>query len=361
MMEYLRTVFDRTRIRLLIASGISLLVGLILLFAGVYSTSKLKDQQIASRWGDSKDYAQVTAFFSEMAGFSEDSVRELSYKINNKLLQDSLTTGTEEGARSWIYSYSAFGEVMAVSNNDSTSVKAIGIGGDYFLFHPLKLVSGSYFNSEYVMKDLVLLDVETAWRLFGSTDIEGQVIEIGGTRHIVSGVVAKEEGRLNTIAGNDEPMIYLSYESLKKNGSVSYINSFEALMPNPISSYAYEAVKGLIPVSEKRYELIENTGRFNFVKLLQHAKKYGTRGMNAKAIVYPYWENVARGMEDYLAPVAVVGTLCFSFSALTVIYILLRMIKKRTIHLVDFKNFVEDKVDDRRRKRRREIEIEELD
>ncbi len=358
-MDYLRNVFDRTRIKLLISAGIALLTGLIFLTLGIVFSSKQKDQQLASRWSEKKDFSQVSVFFSELAGFDENGVKELKYKIDNKLSQDSIAS-ENENARTWVYAYSAFGEVSAYSHNADTRVKAIGVGGDYFLFHPFELVSGSFFDSEYMMKDLVLLDVETAWRLFGSTDVEGQVIEIGGVRHVVSGVVKSIEGRLNRLAGNNEPVMYLSYEALSENGNVSYINSFEALMPNPLSTYARDAVKELVPSDEKRFEVVENTGRFNWVRLLKHVKEFGTRGMTAKAIVYPYWENAARGMEDYLTPVALLGMVSFGYAGFIALYILLRMWKKREIHLSTLKNFAEAKIDDKRRKKR-EITIEEID
>ncbi len=346
-MEYLRTVFDRTHIKLLISAGISLLLGLVLLLIGTKVSSALKDQQFARRWSDKSDCAQVTVFFSELAGFDADGVKELKYKIDNKLLQDSITTESED-ARLWVYAYSANGEVMVSSNNSESKVRAIGVGGDYFLFHPLELLSGSFFESDYYMKDVVLIDEETAWRLFGSNDVEGQLIEIGGTLHVVGGVVKKESGRMQELAGNDEPILYMSYESLAENGMVSYINSYEALLPNPISSYGMNLLTEVIPCDSKRYEIVENTGRFNFVNLIKHVKNFGTRGMNAKGVIYPYWENVARGTEDFLVPAAVLGCLFLAYPIIIIICILIRMWQKRTIRLNDVRDFIED-IDEKRR------------
>lgn len=353
-MEYLRSVFDKTRIKLLIIAGGSLLLGLILVIIGVKSSSKLTDQNMAARFSKGNDFAEVSVFLSELSGFDESKVKELTYKIQNRLTQDSITPENED-ARNFIYSYSANGEVEAVSSIGSTKVKTIGIAGDYFLFHPRKLVSGSFFPSDYVMKDLVVIDVETAWALFGSNDVIGQTIKIGGTEHIVTGVVEHEKGRLNELAGNNEPTIYLSYESLAKNGQISYINTFEALLPNPLTTYARDLLEELVPVEKNRFEVVQNTGRFHFTKLLKNVKNFGTRGMNAKGIVYPYWENIARGMEDYLTPVACFGVIFFGYPIVLVICLLIRMWRKRTFHWEEIKDFVTKKIEEYREKKKLKV------
>lgn len=45
-------------------------------------------------------------------------------------------------------------------------------------------------------------------------------------------------------------------------------------------------------------EVLENTTRFDFLNLLKQLTQFGTRSMSSKAIIYPYWENMARGYED---------------------------------------------------------------
>lgn len=350
-MEYILTVFDKRHIKLLISSLVTLILGLILVLIGVTVSSKQRDQNFQKRWCDDRSYAQVSAFFSEIADFNQDGVKELKYKIDNKLTLDALSPASVNG-RLWVYAYCANGKVSISSSSKSVDVKAIGIGGDFFLFHPLELLSGSYINDENGSKDLVVLDENTAWALFGSNDIVGQIVEIGGKRHVVSGVVKKDSGRLNDLAGNKESIIYMSYESLSENGNVSYINTYEALMPNPLTGYAREVLKELAPGDENRIEVIENSERFRWTKLLKLVKGYGTRSMNPKGVIYPYWENVARGIEDYLAPLAVAGLAFFSYTILTLIYMLIRMWKKRMIHFADIKDFVERKLEERRERKK---------
>lgn len=351
-MEYLKSVFDLKRIKLLISGGVSLLLGLLILFIACKVTAKLDDQYLAKRWGSSDNsYAQVSAFLSEMSGFDENSVKELEYKIENKLVSDSISTKSEDG-RLWVYCYSANGTVTVSSESESVNVKAIGVGGDFFLFHPFEMVEGSFFDSEYVMDDLVVIDTDTAWKLFGSNSVVGQIVEIGGVPHVICGVVRKEEGRLNDLAGNDVPILFLSYASLRDNGMVSYINSFEALIPDLISDYAKDTLESLVPCDASRFSVIENTGRFHWVNLLKNVKNFGTRGMNGKGIVFPYWENLARGYEDYLTPVSVIGCLLFLYPCGLLIYFIRRMWKKRTFRKEDVRDFAEGLIEDYRERRK---------
>ena len=84
-MEYLKTVFTKVYIRLLIAAGICVVAGLILVAVGVHNSSKLVDQRITERWGDKKGFAQISVFFSELAGFDEDGAEELKHNIDKEL------------------------------------------------------------------------------------------------------------------------------------------------------------------------------------------------------------------------------------------------------------------------------------
>ena len=356
-MEYIKAVFGKKQIKLAIAGAVSLLVGLILVLVGVKTTGKLSDQQLAKRWSDNNDYAQVSAFFSELSGFNTDSVTELLKKIESKLDTDSITAN--ENARRFVYAYSAMGEASVVSERTTVKVNAIGVGGDYFLFHPLTLISGSFFSEDSLNQDLVVVDRETAWQLFGSTDIVGQMVEIGGVYHEICAVVERESGRLNELAGNDGATVYMSYSSLSKNGTVTYINCFEALMPNPLTGYALGVLTDNMPVDGKRFETVENTGRFYWTKLLKNVKNFGTRGMNQKGVVYPYWENIARAYEDYLTPVTVIAILSFAFPAVLLLLLLLRMWRLRTVHFSDIKDYTERRLElfREKRKKMREGEI----
>ncbi len=79
------------------------------------------------------------------------------------------------------------------------------------------------------------------------------------------------------------------------------INHFEIVMPNPIKGFAMDMVKKNLTVDEKESEFIENSTRYSYDHCLKLLGEFSYRSMNGKAIIYPYWENIARGKEDILA------------------------------------------------------------
>ena len=117
---------------------------------------------------------------------------------------------------------------------------------------------------------------------------------------MVTGVIERQEGRLASAAGLDSTLVYVSYETLELYGKNNGINHYEIVMPNPVSNFALNHVKENIGVEEKEMEVLENTSRYSLVSRLKLLMAFGTRSMNGKAIIYPYWENIARGYEDII-------------------------------------------------------------
>ncbi len=351
-MNYLRSVFGKTQIKLAIIGAASLLLAFIVTLIGKHVVKGLYAENLAKRWSKDNDFSQISCFFSEMSGFSGDNIKELEFNIADQLKKDSLTAKNED-ARLWIYAYSANGSAVVSTERETEEFKAVGVGGDFFLFHPLNLVDGNFFSESTLNDDRIVIDRDVAWRLFGSTDVVGRIVEISGQRHIIVGVIEREKGRINDLAGNNVPTVYMSYSSLNRNGQITYLNMYEALLPNPVAGYAKKLIEEKIPVGEESREIVENTGRFHWTKLIMNVKNFGIRGMNGKAIVYPYWENIARGVEDYLTPVAVLGFLLYLFPAVLVLLLLFRLWKKRTIHKDDIKKFLSDRFEEYKEKRRK--------
>lgn len=354
-MEYLRKVFNRKQNIWLIISGIVLCLFLIILLIGVKLSKTMDAQMAAKRWSEDNDCTQISIFFSELAGIDENSIKELDYTIDSKLDEDSIMASSSNGRRR-VSAYSAIGQVTIASQAESMTVKAIGCGGDFFLFHPMKLISGSYFAGNDVMQDYVVIDEDAAWKLFGSYDVVGQAIEISGKRNIITGVIERDTGRLNKLAGNNESTIYLSYETLKYNHIVTGINCYEVLLPNPVDGYGKEIVKKSVSQDELRYDLMENTGRFNWTRLIVRFKTMGSRSMNSKTVVFPYWENMARGMEDVLTPLCFMAVLMAAFVIVNLSVLAVRFYTNRTIHKSDIKKFIEHRIEVHRINKKKKIE-----
>lgn len=323
----------RRRIILGITGIISFIIFLVLSGVSGALAGRQETQSMAGRWaGDGeKDVAQISCFFAQSARFSQDSAMSFEHRLDSSLVEASITNDSENpGARLWASAYSATGSVTLTSGRASVTVDAIGIGGDFFLFHPLKLLTGGFFSGNDVMKDYCVIDEETAWQLFGSNDVAGQMITIADVPHVITGVIRREDGRLPEAAGLDASVAYVSYETLSKYGQADQIGCYELVMPNPVDKYALNYVKENIGVQERELEVLENTSRYELPALLQVVGAFGTRSMNGKAIIYPYWENIARGYEDVLALILIFRVLFLLYPVILIAVMLFTSWKHRT-------------------------------
>ncbi len=289
------------------------LLGLGFQIAGSRLGKGLLSQQAAQRWDQTGSSRQISLFFSDSQTITEDTILSVEYQLADTLKQDSLEAASDT-ARLWADAYSAKGTVTLASDLASITTSAYGVGGDYFLFHPLTLkTGGSYLTSSDSMEDRVLLDEEAAWKLFGSYDVAGQEIAIGSGSNlhigIVAGVVESEKGYLNEKAGADSMTVYLSYSMLQEYGSCGTIQNYEIVMPNPIQDYAKSTVENLFGLEDSQVEIVDNTGRFRMANRWKLLLQFGTRSMNTKSILYPYWENTARGTEDVLLLYTILATI----------------------------------------------------
>ena len=330
------------------------IIGAVCLFAAILLTvfsSRIKNsqpsQQMAERWDSEGQSAQISCFFSSGLSVTPDTIRAFEHTMENQLETASITAPAEN-ARLWVDAYSAKGKITLSTTHGSTDANAYGVGGDYFMFHPLGLEEGGmYFSGSDLMQDRVILDQNTAWQLFGSYDVAGQPITIGSGANshtgVVAGVVESESGWMNEKAGAQTGTVYVSFEVLNTFGSHSGINSYEVVMPNPVTGFAKNMVTENIGLNESEIEVVENSSRYSFLSLLSVLGQFGTRSMNAKAIIYPYWENAARGWEDVLSIVLLFQILFYLVPVILVLAVLIKLWKRRRFHFSDVKEWLADR------------------
>ncbi|WP_029321562.1 ABC transporter permease [Butyrivibrio sp. AE3004] len=308
------------------------------------------DQLMGRRWSDDQRCGQVSMFFSENQGVNTDKINEYVYNINKGLIADGLQeadASTQGGDAVWNYCFSSVGSVDINKELKTVTAVAIGVGGDYFQFHPMRLLSGNYFTGDIVMKDYVILDEDLAWQLFGSTNIIGENILIGGVPHYIVGVVKKDSGKYVKAAGMVYPTIFMSFESLATYGKIDAsvlstdgtlgkvdvasknddengngssdvdtqakgIICMEVVMPNTVSNYAKTFVIDKLGLNTTQVEVVDNSARFEDINLLGLIGKFNTRGMQIKPVIYPYWENNARAYENILAVALLIKIICFA-------------------------------------------------
>ncbi|MCR5477117.1 MAG: ABC transporter permease [Lachnospiraceae bacterium] len=316
-------------VRVLLLSGVlTALLGWICLGAASRLADSFPDLQEADRWDRSGQSAQIAAYFSVDAQMEAMQLRSLDKRINAALEEAGLIPEEGSEARQFAYTFSATGQITLTHGKKTATVDAIGTEGDFFYFHPVELRSGYYYGGDEVNKDGILLDEITAWQLYGSNDIEGQVLLVGEIPLIVRGVYRQPEGRLAKAAGLGKPKVFVSYDVLDELGMSYGLNHFEIVMPDPIRNFAVTKIKELLGTDEMNAEIIDCTKRFGIVNRLQLIRSFGTRSMNGKAIIYPYWENIARGLEDEVAAWTLAALVLLGYTLL--LYVTLIVIWWRT-------------------------------
>ncbi len=343
-MKKFRFSLSARSIVLLISAVLSVLFFLLLTAVSSMLINRLLPQQMAERWSDKKDVSQISCFFSGDAGVNADSIEYFRHSLDAALMEASIVQDSPNaGARLWADAYSASGRISLSNDRASLSADAIGIGGDFFLFHPLKLLDGSYFSEDNLNQDHCILDEDAAWQLFGSNQVAGMTVMVGGVPHIVAGVIEREDGRLSKAAGLDGTLVYVSWHTLETLGQSNGINHYEIVMPNPVKNYAFNYVRDHIGVAEDSVDLVENTGRFDLLKRFRTITQFGTRSMNRKAIIYPYWENVARGYEDIIALITLFAALFLAYPTVLAAILAVRYFKHKTWTIKSILHCIRDK------------------
>ena len=223
--------------------------------------------------------------------------------------------------------WSAQGSAKVYGERNDGTASVIAVGGNFFAFHPLKLLSGSYFSEEDLMRDNILLDEDLAWLLFGGSDLEGMSVHIFGMPFRIAGVVARESDYASKKAYTGGMGLYMSYDAyLDLSGAEGFgITCYEVCIPNPVKSFARNLIQAKFPLDGG--EVIENSERFSFISLLQDAASLPSRTMHSSAFC-PYWENAARYAET-AASMMLVFAVIFGMVPLVFLLVLLRRLLGR--------------------------------
>lgn len=336
----IKNFYGKFSVKQIVCSLMAILSLLLFFILTIWSSKKIKaldSQQAAARWDAEGKSAQVSCFFSEEATVDEMQLTGFKTELE-KSLKEVLSAeeySNENGRRLIIDAYSSMGKITLTSDKGSLEADAVGIGGDFFFFHPLKLVSGGYFSGEDLMKDSIIMDEEAAWQLFGSDDIAGQSVLINNVPHFVEGVIKREEGKLAKRAGLDKTIVYVSNETLNAYGTGKGISTYEVVAPDPVKGYVYNKVKEKIGVEEEDMVVVENSSRYSVEAMIPVILDFGVRSMQHTAVRFPYWENMARGFEDMRALVLLLQIILLLVPTVIMITFLVIKWKQRTFSIKD--------------------------
>lgn len=312
----------------LLILNIVLVFAVITALAGLRVLSNTLESLTAAerfRGGGETRFAQLACYLPQSQGKSEDDVYSFRQSLDTKMVEQSLEA--TEGGSLYLDAYCGASAVTVRSENGSAGVEAVGVGGDYFYFHPLRLRSGSYISGSDLMDDLVVLDEETAWRLFGGTDLTGMQISINNAPFVVAGVVSREDDFASQKAYSGDGGIFMAYSALSRLDESLGITCYEIVMPDPITGYARGVVSETFPVGSG--DVVENSDRYGLVHLIKEViGQFGERSMRTNAVIYPYWENAVRLTENYAAMLLVSAVLLGLCPALFALVYAVRFIRR---------------------------------
>ena len=129
----------------------------------------LLSQQAAARWRGDSDvrFSQVSAFRPVGGELAWSDIAEFRYKLESALTEASVDT--DSGVAMWVDACSARTKLTVQGERGSVETAAWGVGGEFFYFHPLQLISGAYISDSDLSRDGVVLTRELAWSLFGAS------------------------------------------------------------------------------------------------------------------------------------------------------------------------------------------------
>lgn len=335
-----------------------LCAGLLLQWSCVEMGNHILDQNVAKSYGQDVEYSQLTLFTSGISGFNKNNIPELRAEIN-KAINESVSSDDEISGRSFIDAYTAIDKLDFLSQKSSGSIQTYAVAGDFFIFHPLPLVSGSYFSDEIdENSDGIVLNELAAWQLFGAIDVAGMQVEVADISMPVRGVVKDLDNKFSEASGENIPRVYMSYDKYleainiapENLATASYIYCYEALIINPVKDFAANTVKNIVKLDENTFEYVINSERFSFVNRLLLVKNFFNRVMNKTGVIYPYWENYARAKEQVIMLLTIIEILAFLISS---VFFVIGVVRLKPDYLMvkeylnnkkeDFSEFIKDK------------------
>ena len=315
-----RIVLLRLNLILALAAA-ACLIGIVLL------GQLLDTQREAERWqGDNEmAFSQVSCFLPLDGEIRLEDVYTFRYAMLQRFRDAALDTDADP-MRLFRDAWSTEGKVVAATGLGRGDANAVAVGGAFFDFHPIQLLNGNYLTEDDLMKDRVLLDEDLAWLLFGGTDLQGLEMQINGKPFVVAGVIRREDDFASEKAYTAGMGLFMSYDAYKELKEDAGISCYEVAMAQPVKNFAVNFVREKFPIGNG--EILQNTDRFHPVRLLGLLRQFGTRSMQHHGILYPYWENAARCVEDWCTLLLMLAMLFAASPLICAIVWLIRLFRR---------------------------------
>lgn len=283
----------------------------------------LKTQYVWRDWkGDSEDpYSQISVFIPENNLYGINDVNSFRSKMVQSFEEASLNASNSN--KLFVDCWSSSGTASVATDRSYGTTSALAVGGEFFDFHPLKLLDGNYFQEGDLNREGVVVDGRLAWFLFGAIDVAGLEVNVDGHSCVIVGVVDLEEDFASKKSDNSEMMLFLNYELYSEIHSAENnygISCYEVVLPNPVKNFALNLVTENIGATES--EIVEITNRFSLSNIFKSLRSLPSSVIN-KGIALPYWENAARYTLNCCALLLGIAILCLILVPVPVLLVLL--------------------------------------
>lgn len=315
-----------------------------------------KSQIAADLWsGDSEEkFRQISCFaigqaqadgspdlfFSSSVSLNTDDIKSIRTNLDSIVLAasgkkensktDKETTSEDDDKKLWIDAYSA--ETTSVVVRKATDVKPeasaevtlTGVSGDYYLFHPMKMLAGAFLSDDTLDPKKIVIDKELAFKLFGSYNAVGSEVMINERAYTIVGVLEYGDTKIDKKTSGDlvhayilfEELNYLSSAAANLTGTTSQdavfdsegqespalaITCYEVVLPNKIRGIALQNLQNAMETAgkvEKNFLFVDNTDRFSPLRLYDTIFPIGDNTIDRQAYKLPFWELSAQTAES---------------------------------------------------------------
>lgn len=248
----------------------------------------------------------------------------------------------------WIDAYSSEAactivrEATTVKPQASVEVQVTGAAGDYYLFHPLTLLSGAFLSEDTIDSKKIVLDKELAFKLFGFYDVVGSDVMINQRHYTIVGVVQHPDTKIDVSTSGDLLHAYILFDELqylsgaavdpggvqtsvntsadgsktaassslmdtyalpgaKTDSSTLAISCYELVLPNKIKGIALQNLGNAMESAgkvEKNFLIVDNTSRFSLLRLYDTVFPIGENALERQQYDLPFWELAAQKAES---------------------------------------------------------------
>lgn len=262
------------------------------------------------------EYKKTTIFFAGDTNRQAEDMQELKYRILDLYYQR--TGEDKEEVLSHVYD-----TCMGITRMEFERKYAYYesevyvVGENYFSFHTPEFLYGGGFLTQTDNSGKIIISESLAFRIFGSSNVCGQVLMCQGKALIISGVVRDDDSFLDKMSGADKELAYLPYDSVVDSVRKTKITAYEIVVREVLEGFSkgilMEALDADIyneeaELKEKGLEYIDESKRFGIEAFFLRGERIKDYLIKNSPFVYPRWENRIRVTEYLLFLVSLLAT-----------------------------------------------------